>query len=512
MPERVVVEGRTAGRIVRADRVRFLVDAEAYFRTLRRAAAAARRQILVLGWDVDSRLRLVRDDEAHDLPVRLGPFLDALVRRREALEVRLLTWDPAFIYAFEREFLVEARLGWLTHPRLHFHLDDAHPPGASHHQKVVVLDDRMAFLGGLDLASRRWDTRGHAPEDPRRTGPLGAAYGPTHDLQAAVSGEAARALGELARARWRRATGETVEAPTGEAGDPWAGDLAPDLEDVEAGLVRTDPQDGARETRAFLLAAIASAKDHVYVENQYLTSKDVRDALAARLAEANGPEVILVLPRRPSGWLEESTMGMLLGGVLERLREADREGRLRVLYPVAADGTPIYVHAKVLEVDGRLLYVGSANLANRSMALDTEVGLAFEAGDRGDVAGAIARLRDGLLAEHLGVDRDRFAEGRSAEGSLVRAVDALRGEPPTLDILDGAGESEPLLPHDVVDPDGPLALPGLLERLGVLDWLEDGPLSRLLDRTQVERLLGGGGARPGAPEPPAGGPGRRDDG
>ena len=47
-------------------------------------------------------------------------------------------------------------------------VDAAHPVGCSQHEKLAIIDDRLAVCGGIDLTSDRWDTRAHLPEDPRR--------------------------------------------------------------------------------------------------------------------------------------------------------------------------------------------------------------------------------------------------------------------------------------------------------------------------------------------------------
>jgi phosphatidylserine/phosphatidylglycerophosphate/cardiolipin synthase-like enzyme len=197
-----------------------LVDGEAYFEAVADAIAGARRQILMIGWDFHSRVRLRRTAEPDGLPDELAARLDAVVERREDLHVHLLGWDFAMLYAFEREALPLYRLGLRTRPRVHFRLDGRHPLGASHHQKLVVVDDALAFVGGFDLTSNRWDTRAHRPRDDRRVDPGFSEYGPFHDVQLAVDGDVARALGELARERWRRATGERLDPPEARH-DPW---------------------------------------------------------------------------------------------------------------------------------------------------------------------------------------------------------------------------------------------------------------------------------------------------
>ena len=117
----------------------------------------------------------------------------------------------------------------------------------------------------------------------------------------------------------------------------------------------------------------------MYLENQYLSSAAIGDALAARLQEKDGPEIIMVLPQETSEWLEQVSMAVLRSRLLKRLRAADRFGRLHVYYPVLEDeNIQMRVHSKVCFIDDRLLRVGSANLNNRSMGLDTECDLAIE--------------------------------------------------------------------------------------------------------------------------------------
>ena len=206
-PSPLLRPGHNCWRIETAERVAFLIDGSAYFPAVREAIARARHSVFVLGWDIDSRLQLVPDGAGDGLPEPLGEFLDAAVRRTPSLRVWVLTWDFAAIYAMERQLLPQLSLDWLTHPRLRFRLDACHPFGASHHQKVVVVDDRIAFVGGLDLTRCRWDTPEHRPDEPRRVDAAGTPYAPFHDIEMLVEGPVAAALGALARERWLRATG-----------------------------------------------------------------------------------------------------------------------------------------------------------------------------------------------------------------------------------------------------------------------------------------------------------------
>ncbi len=131
-------------------------------------------------------------------------FLTVLVNERPQLTVHLLVWDYSVLYALEREPFPTISLGWRTPRRIRFCLDEDLPAGASHHQKIVVVDDAIAFCGGLDITIRRWDTAEHRLDEARRVDPAGVPYRPFHDVQAVVDGAAAQALAELARERWMR--------------------------------------------------------------------------------------------------------------------------------------------------------------------------------------------------------------------------------------------------------------------------------------------------------------------
>ncbi|MET0594317.1 MAG: VTT domain-containing protein, partial [Polyangiaceae bacterium] len=359
--------------------------------------------------------------------------------------------------------------------------DDHHPVGASHHQKVVVIDDQMAFAGGMDLTFARWDTSEHRPNDARRAQGDGTIARPMHDVQVAMSGDTAKSLGDLFRARWKAATGETLPADGTSSdgqGDAWPAAVRPDLHDVDVAIARTVPPattdaTGVREIEALTLGAIAAAKRSIFIENQYLTAAVVGDALSRRLAEPDGPEVVLVLPRDQGGWLEQSSMGVLRDRLLGRLRASDRHGRLRTYYPVIPelpDDQCLGVHSKVLIVDDTFLKIGSANLSNRSMGLDTECDVALEATskDDGKIARAIAELRIRLLSEHLGADPAEVEAHYAASSSLIEVIESHSGGPRRLAPLPLPQGEEPalnlaMMDGLVVDPERPIAPEKLIE-------------------------------------------------
>lgn len=469
----LLVPGQNCWRVETAHRVAVLVDGDAYFRAVRHAIAQARHSVFIVGWDIDSRVRLVPGGANDGLPEPLGDFLHTVVARRPSLRAWVLSWDFALMYQLEREWLPVWKLGWRTHPRLRFRLDGRHPLGASHHQKVVVVDDALAFVGGFDLAGSRWDRGEHRVDEPLRTDPSGRRYPPFHDVQAMLDGPVAAALGELVRERWRRAGGRRPRATPPQPGPAaaWPPGVAPDFERVRVGIARTEPAYDGREAVHEVLAlhrtAISAARRDLYFENQYLTSDLLAHPIAARLREPDGPSVAIVSRRCESGWIEEMTMGALRTGFHARLVAAAPPGRYGLYCPHVPGIEPdcLNVHSKVFCVDDALLAIGSANLNNRSMLIDTECVVAIEASGDPRVAAAIAAVRDRLLAEHLGQPVARVATAIAGCG-LVGAIDSLMTGGRSLARLDPRADSDRparLPPRTIVDPGQPIA-PGRLVR------------------------------------------------
>jgi phosphatidylserine/phosphatidylglycerophosphate/cardiolipin synthase-like enzyme len=470
----VLVPGRTCWRIEVAERFALIIDAADYFRHAKAAMLKAQSRIVLIGWDFDVRIRFEPDEQTMEGPNRLGDFLTWLPEHRRDLRVYVLKWDLGVIQTLARGMAPLFIRNWTTDKRLRFKLDGMHPPGAAHHQKIVAIDDAFSFCGGIDITVDRWDTREHLPRHPCRVEPGGEPHGPWHDATAAIDGEAARAIGELARERWRQATGETLD-PVSAGNDPWPDGLVPTIPRVHVGIARTLPEYKERrpvtEIESLYLSAIASARRTIYLESQYLASRKLAEALAARLREHDGPEVVLVLPESAEGWLEQRAMNGARVRLFRMLWQADAHRRFGAFYPVAADGEPIYVHAKIMIIDDVLLRVGSSNLNNRSLTFDTECDLALEA--TGDSPGderlrkTIRRIHIDLLREHLGVDPEVLERVLESEaGLLLGTVEQLRGTGRTLrrfDPSDVADDGSALAENELLDPEQRSA--GLVKRL-----------------------------------------------
>ena len=431
--------GRNCWRVSRAGRASLVVDACDYFRLARKAMLKARSQIMMMGWDIDTRVALDEPQGKSEPPVKVGALISWIAKKRPDLAIYILAWDgEAYRYLGRGTTLFQ--LGsWARRKNIHFKLDHNHPREASHHQKILVIDDRLAFCGGIDITGSRWDTREHKDEPSRRRQPTTRrAYQPWHDAIMAVDGGVAQCLGDLARLRWLAATGNKLGSATPALDDYWPEELEPDFRDVDIAIARTRGQvpgwSEVREIEALFLDLIASARRFVYVETQYFASRVVAEAIGKRLGEPDGPEFVVVNPKEGYGWLDESVMGPARAELVKALERRDRYGRFRIYTPVTEGGADIYVHAKVMVVDDHVLRVGSANLNNRSMGLDSECDVMIDARLPANEAAVatIRRLRADLIAEHLGADPAEVAASCEKTGSLIATIERLRGEGRTL--------------------------------------------------------------------------------
>jgi len=417
----------------------------------------AREQILIIGWDFDPRIILDRDNDRDET---LGAFLLDLAQRKPDLKIDILKWDVGALKMLFRGRAMIWLARWAMTKAIRFKFDHAHPPACSHHQKVVVIDDSFAICGGIDMTSERWDTRAHRDDEPGRVRPDGSTYGAWHDVTTALDGGAARALADLGRDRWKRATGETLKPCTPH--DLWPEGVEPDFTSADFAIARTRAEyRGApevREIEALYLDLIAAARRFIYAENQYFASPKIAAAIAARMAEPDPPEIVLINPIHADGWLEQKAMDAARVRLCQVIGESDPQNRFRIYTPVTTGGAPIYVHAKVMIVDDVVLRVGSSNLNNRSLGLDSECDVALDARSDAVRSATITRLRTSLMAEHLGTDEDAVAVSFAQTGSLLATIEALRGPGKTLErlVFEKPDDIETFIAdNELLDPESP---------------------------------------------------------
>jgi phospholipase D1/2 len=472
--------GNNCWDITDAKETGVLIDGRDYYRAFYRAANMADRYILICGWQFDSDVSLIRgQDVAEGNDVGLLLFLNGLCEKKNDLRIYILAWNFNAIYGIDREWFQKWYFNWTTNDRLKFCFDACHCLGASHHQKFAVVDGAVAFLGGLDLCSSRWDDREHCADNSDRINTDQNTYGPFHDIQSYHTGSVAGKLAELFRGRWRIVCGEELDIPRASTKMQvdFVGQLPIASHRVAISRTQAKTEDGKQESiqeiRQLFVDAVDNAESLIYIENQYFSSNAIFGALSKRMKEKarSRLQIVLVLAKDANAFVEKVSIGIAQGKVIGRLKEraAETGHRLGVYYSAcsADDGqeVPIYIHSKLFLVDDRFLSVGSANMNNRSMGLDTEVNVTWEASpNQNDLVRSIRDIRANLLAEHIGskdptelrrlasveglVDYlDRLANGGSCR---LRRHPSLDGNPADYEILSSIFPDG--LPFDLEEP------------------------------------------------------------
>jgi phosphatidylserine/phosphatidylglycerophosphate/cardiolipin synthase-like enzyme len=380
--------------------LRPLVDGQETFAAMLRALAAAREYVFIAGWALTPAFALARGSQVRAAEGLLADVLAEVSRR---VPVKLLVWRGSQCLFQPVQALTKQVRAELVRaaPQLDCQLDGTAGPTHCHHQKAVVVDGQIGFVGGLDLttlAGDRWDVPGH----PLRHGRS------WHDVALAIRGEAVADLERNFAQRWAAVTGERDLPHREPQLDPaWQ---------TPCQIIRTIPRriypfarHGVYGIAAAYQDAIARAQRFIYLENQYLWSPEIVDALAdALVRDHDGPfRLVVVLPARADCGKYDNDQQ------IDRLRAADAgQGRFHAFSLYSGGPTagrfgvgfvPIYVHAKVAIIDDEWYTIGSANLNRRGLATDSELNAQAI-----DPAGARA-LRVRLWAEHLGVAGEEIA-------------------------------------------------------------------------------------------------------
>ena len=376
--------------------VEVLVDGASALPRIAEEIAAARSHVHLAGWHFAPSFALRRDG-THVI------LRDLLAQVAERADVRVLAWAGAPIPVFRpSRRSVRAGMDVLAQGTgVRVALDSRERPLHCHHEKIVVVDDVVAYVGGIDLTDEsgdRFDSSGHPPR-------VGVGW---HDVCARVQGPAVDDVAAHFRMRWREVTGERLEPR-----ERSKRRLAVGTETVQ--VVRTVPErvydalpGGDFGILESYVRALRSAESLVYLENQFLWSPEIAQVLREKLEQPPSERfrLVLVLPAKPSSGNDDTR------GMLGELVEADGgRGRLLACTLYARSGpvaSPVYVHAKVGIVDDRWLTIGSANLNEHSLFNDTELNVVSH-----DAALARStRLR--LWAEHLEVDASEI-DGEPAD-------------------------------------------------------------------------------------------------
>ncbi len=404
-----------------------LIDGGEALPRIAAALAGARSHVHIAGWHVTPGFGLTRDDGAKHLRDLLGELA-------ERVDVRVLLWAgaPVPVFAPRRSEVRQVRAELLRGTRVRCALDSNERPMHCHHEKLVIVDGEVAFVGGIDLTSLggdRFDSSDHSMR-----GRMG-----WHDASTCVRGPAVGDVAAHFAARWREVDGERLEDTPAPAP---AGDL-------ELQVVRTVPENlydflpnGDFRILEAYTRALRSARTLVYLESQFLWSTDIVDILEDKLRHPPSDDfrVVVLLPAKPNNGADSTR------GQLSVLAAADNgAGRFLAATISSLSGRlsgALYVHAKIGIVDDAWLTVGSANLNEHSFFNDSEMNVV----SCDPELARETRLR--LWAEHLERPIEQVA------GDPARVIDELwrpiaaeqlerrnRGEPQTHRLSELAGVS-----------------------------------------------------------------------
>jgi phosphatidylserine/phosphatidylglycerophosphate/cardiolipin synthase-like enzyme len=403
-----------------------LIDGAQALPRIAEALAGARSHVHIAGWHLEPDFRLTRESEAATLRELLRDLA-------ERIDVRVLLWAGAPVPLFRpaRPAVRKVRSALVEGTRVRCALDAHERPMHCHHEKLVIVDDEVAFVGGIDLTSLggdRFDTNAHPPHPPRGW----------HDASSRLRGPAVADVGEHFATRWREVTGE----PLAVAPAPPAGELELQIvRTVPEGVYDSIPHGDFRVLESYV-RALRSARSLVYLESQFLWSLQLVEILAEKLRHPPSDDfrVLVILPEKPNNG-GESTRGQI--GML--LDADDGHGRFLAATVRAHSGAlsgPLYVHAKIGIVDDAWLTIGSANLNEHSLFNDTEMNV-VTCDER---LARATRIR--LWAEHLERSEEEVAGDPAhvfdelwrpiAREQLERRA---RREPPTHHLLELPGVS-----------------------------------------------------------------------
>jgi len=379
-----------------------LIDGEEALPAIAQAISAAKSHVHIAGWFASPDFELERGAGANSLR-------DLLAEVAERVPVRVLLWagSPAPVFSPTRKTVRKVRDTLSAGTQIQCELDPREHPIHCHHEKLVIVDDEVVFVGGIDLTELGGDRFDH-PRHPHR-GDLG-----WHDIASRLRGPIVADVAGHFALRWCEVADEDLRTT------PLA-EMTPAGEQTVQ-LVRTIPQGvyervqrGDYRILEAYVRALRSARHLIYIENQFLWSPEIIEILAGKLANPPSDDfrIVALLPVRPNNGADV-TRGQ--AGAL--MRVDDGAGRFIAcsIYAQGESGDPIpvYVHSKVCIVDDRWLTLGSANLNERSLFNDSEVNITC------DDAALATEVRERLWAEHLEMP-----------------IDEVRGRDPA-DLIDGA--------------------------------------------------------------------------
>jgi len=396
--------------------VEVLIDGASFLPMVADELARAESHVHLTGCFFSPELELTRGDD----PAIVRNLLAELAER---IDVRVLIWSgaPVPIFSPSRREVRNMAERFNRRNRIHCEFDSCVRFMHCHHEKTIVIDDRVAFVGGIDLTLDGGDP--YDSQEHRSRGVIG-----WHDLAVRIEGPAVADVADHFRLRWHGATKEDLPAPH-----------VPDaVGDVDLQIVRTIPEKvyerslprGDFSVLESYVGAFRSAERFIYIENQFLWSSEIVAVLAEKLRDPHDDfRIVVLLPVNANDGADISR-----GQVAALIHADDGNARFLACSVYARTGglrDPIYVHAKVAIVDDRWLTIGSANLNEHSLFNDSEVNVV----SHDERLARDTRLR--LWSEHLELPIEEI------DGDPARVIDE-RWEPISEEQLDRLQNDLPL--------------------------------------------------------------------
>lgn len=397
-----------------------IVCGKSYFKRLKESFLGAKKSIYICGWSLN--LKTIMDANGTTLE-------DVLFSLPETVEIKILIWDYIIFYIPDRDPFMALHLAVKNKKNIQFERFDFHPVMSSMHAKMAIVDEETLFLGGIDIDLERRDGEYNLANDPERQEKGGQKYQPFRDYALKFQGDSAVFFTGLFKQLWKSQLAQRSEFVSETVSH----------EDSNVFFTRTIPKfkDNPKDVSSFKMHSwlIANAKKYIYIENQYLTSDKIVDALVQRLSEVDGPEVVIVVSYGKMPIIEKVSMGALLTESVKALLKSDPHKRLKV-YTLVSSGENVSeyvkVHSKCMLVDDYFLKIGSSNINNRSMEFDYELDAVVMGAE---VAEYKRQIFSTLLThgEDCELEMDdsvirTFEAAKKRYGKLVEVKDILREE------------------------------------------------------------------------------------
>lgn len=427
-------QGQPMGRVTANNRAVHLIRGATAFAAMARAmrtATAPGHFIYLLGWWLSD-----------DFPVAGGDTIQQLFTRasRAGVTVRAMLWDQ-----FGRQNSAEVgRINALAGGAAI--LDNRTLNLGSHHHKMLIVNGAeglYAFCGGIDFNRDRID--------PVTTGSFssGGAGSPLHDVHCQIQGPAAFDLLQIFLQRWNdhpdhvdlnRQKGPLLTAPspapiagahewvqigrTFGNGNAHRGIDSENLGTRPRGYTFLRGRAGEQTVKRMVLHAIGQARRFIYMEEQYLVSLEIRDALMRALPNIEHLTILI-----PDGSISDLPQGNFRRREFIAPLRAAGGSKVRVFHP-HPPGDPFgYVHAKTWVFDDEYAIIGSANCNRRGYTHDSEVIAGICGEGSGEGLRFAHQLRVDLWALHLNMNAADLLDGVASAAFWLRPVGAGRIAP-----------------------------------------------------------------------------------